>query len=287
MRISDQLVATVLFVSQGSMENPEKARDYRGTAFIVSVPSEDGMGEILHIVTAKHVANSIPMGEAIFAVNARDGFPRWMLSGNTPWFYHPDDETVDVAVMPMASANIHQYVYRSIPVSLFASAEQITALNIGLGDEIASVGLFRPFHGDGLMLEPIVRLGSIAMMPSARVPNTRFGSIEAYLAEGRSIGGLSGSPVFVRPTVSLSYQFGSQVTAQVSGAGGTLLLGLIHGHYDSPADRLMEPSGSINMGVSIIVPARKILEVMFSPVLVAMRKQAQMQWQHIAEESHD
>ena len=51
---------------------------------------------------------------------------------------------------------------------------------------------------------PIVRTGHIAMMPDEKIPKVKIGDWEgnadAYLIESRSIGGWSGSPVFVRGT---------------------------------------------------------------------------------------
>ena len=44
---------------------------------------------------------------------------------------------------------------------------------------------------------PIVRLGAIAAMPGEYI-KTDWGCLRAYLIEARSIGGLSGSPVFIR-----------------------------------------------------------------------------------------
>ncbi len=272
MRISDDILKCVGFVSTG-----EDICNYRGTAFIVSVPHDEESG-CLHLVTAKHVALAIPPGEACIAVNAKDGSPRWMKAGNTPWFYHPTDNTVDVAVLPMASGMIHAYDVLHIPIQMFATKEVIAQEKIGLGDEVISVGLFRPFPGSSEVLEPIVRVGNIAMMPKTRIPNDVFGSVEAYLVEGRSLGGLSGSPVFVRSTVNMPGLNHLGEPSQISGLGRIRLLGLIHGHWDAPPD-FSEPTKPVNMGVSIIVPAEKIREVLYSPEICAIREQAFTRWQ--------
>jgi hypothetical protein len=108
-------------------------------------------------------------------------------------------------------------------------------------------------------------MGNIAMMPDEVIP-TELGDMEAYLVEARSIGGLSGSPAFVRKTVPF-------------GIGSFYLLGLMHGHWDLPAksknDLLMNDDllGKVNMGIAIVVPAKKILEVLNHPELVKMREQ--------------
>jgi hypothetical protein len=95
--------------------------------------------------------------------------------------------------------------------------------------------------------------------------------IEAHLIEARSIGGLSGSPVFVnlgffRPTSD--------------GIGKVYWLGLMHGHWDidpSP-DEFEEDDSSVplkervNMGIAIVIPSYKILEILEQPVFADMRK---------------
>jgi len=273
VRISDEILKCVGFVS-----NSENLVDYRGTAFVVSVPYGEDTG-CLHLVTAKHVALAIT-NQACIGVNAKDGFPRWMKQGDTPWFFHPTDESVDVAVLPMASPKIAAYDVRDIPVQMFATKEVVEAEKIGLGDELINVGLFKPFPGSDSFLEPIVRTGNIAMMPRSRIPSDSFGSLEAYLAEGRSMGGLSGSPVFVRSTVNMNVTNYLGEPAQISGLGPLRLLGLVHGHWDAPADFADKSSKPVNMGVSIIIPADKILEVLYSPQLCAVREQAFKRWAH-------
>jgi hypothetical protein len=46
----------------------------------------------------------------------------------------------------------------------------------------------------------------------------------------------------------------------VAGAGQIHLLGLLHGHWDLPMNFAeSEKSEAVNMGVSIVIPAKKIL----------------------------
>ena len=102
------------------------------------------------------------------------------------------------------------------------------------------------------------------MMPDEPVP-TSVGLIDGYLIEARSIGGLSGSPVFVRESVTL-------------GIGSFYLMGLMHGHWDIPLENKNDTidavgvNGAVNMGIAIVVPIRKILEVINRQELVDMRR---------------
>ena len=104
-----------------------------------------------------------------------------------------------------------------------------------------------------------------SMISARAVIPTELGNVEAYLVEARSIGGLSGSPAFVRKTVPV-------------GIGEFYLLGLMHGHWDIPtknkSDLLMADDlfGKVNMGIAIVVPAKKIREVLNQPELAKERE---------------
>jgi hypothetical protein len=101
---------------------------------------------------------------------------------------------------------------------------------------------------------PILRTGNIAMIPDERIPTGNFGDMEAYLIEARSIGGLSGSPVF---TLARSPQ---EVTV--------FLMGLMHGHWsvdsETVVDKISQDAGikaGVNVGIAVITPASKILDI--------------------------
>ena len=85
-----------------------------------------------------------------------------------------------------------------------------------------------------------------------------------YLIEARSIGGLSGSPVFVN--MGLVRRIGGEVKHSL-GTTSILLLGLIHGHYDvkgADIDEIDEDAGipdRVNTGIAIVVPFHDVAEV--------------------------
>jgi hypothetical protein len=270
MRISEDTLKCVGFISH---DHPQL--DFLGTVFIVAIENDNGLGDWCHLVTAKHVAEVIDPGPFVVAMNARDGAPRFLKSGDdVRWFYHPTEaNSVDVAVCPLATPNMAAYDIRSIRETVFATDARIAEYGIGLGDELIIVGLFTRFFGTSKLI-PIVRTGNIAMMPTDKIPVKNFGEIEAYLAEGRSIGGLSGSPVFVRNTVNMQTVTDKGVPAVLSGLGPFHFLGLMHGHWDLPLTfSSTEQAEAVNMGVSIIIPAKKVLEVLYHPELVQMRKE--------------
>jgi hypothetical protein len=111
------------------------------------------------------------------------------------------------------------------------------------------------------------------MVPQETIRSTRLGSIDAYLVEARSQGGLSGSPVFIRPTRTV----GIEKIFEITGYGDLRFLGLVHGHWDIhpndfPMDDVRVVDSSVNMGIAIVVPARKILEILHIPEILFIRK---------------
>jgi len=256
MRVPDEVRKCIVFVGL-----PVRVPDGRlgltpkGTAFFVAVPSESLQGVIyVYLVTAKHVAVRLEGEDFLARVNTKDGGSKLVRGNGARWWYHPTDGSVDVAVIPWAPPP--EVEFKLLPTSLFLSDEIIQSKNIGSGDEVFMTGLFAHLSGSARNL-PIVRFGNIAMMPDEPVP-TRIGMIEAYLIEARSIGGLSGSPAFVCKRNSFC------------------LLGLMHGHWDIPPENKdvvkdIDSFGSVNMGIAIVVPAKKILEVLNQPELVKMR----------------
>jgi hypothetical protein len=222
----------------------------------------------LHAVTARHVADCVNGSDFLIGVNFKDGEAGWFKS-DFKWWYHPTDPNVDAAVTIFTPTERFDLEY--IPENSFVSIETIQHYGIGVGDELIIVGLFTRFYGRTKHI-PIVRTGNIAMMPTDKIP-TKVGGMDAYLAEGRSIGGLSGSPVFVRHTIRLggiATEYGEH--QHLSGLGRPHFFGLMHGHWDLPLNSDVAQAEAVNMGISIVVPAKKILEVLYHPELVALRQ---------------
>ncbi len=261
MRVPDEVRQCVVFIGLPvTMPDAQQGIRFQGTAFFASVPSESRQGwNFVYLVTAKHVAMKLEGQTFMVRINTKDGKSALVIGERTRWWYHTTDESVDVALIPFLPPE--QFEYKHIPTdTVFLSDEVIRDKKIGTGDEVFVTGLFAHLTGAARNL-PIVRMGNIAMMPGEPVPTKEFGDIEAYLIEARSIGGVSGSPVFVFK--SNKYY----------------LLGLMHGHWDIPpqskndATRVDEDTyGQVNMGIAIVVPAKKILEVLNRSELVEMRR---------------
>jgi hypothetical protein len=225
-----------------------------GTAFIVCRRAfEDKDVMFAYLVTAKHLIDKIRdanCSSVSIRFNFKDGKARWRAVPISEWIFHPDGEEVDVAVFDLNNfgeqPSLDQICF---PLTSIASAEVIQAEKIGLGDEVVIAGLFAPHHGENRNI-PIIRIGTLAAVPEEKIV-TEFGLIDAYLIEARSIGGISGSPVFVNTGYSRQTEEGF-----VTRSGSPVyLLGLMHGHWK-------EPTEGVNMGIGIVVPSSKILEVL-------------------------
>ena len=266
MRVPDKVLRSVVFLG---MKNGDTQPRLAGTGFFVAVPTVNFHGlHHTYLVTAKHVyvkmKEAVEKGHAVFArQNLRNGnFYDTDLKDMSSWLFHPtESDRVDVAVRRAA---IHENTVEDIPIIIdtFLSHKQLRAKGIGIGDEIFCPGLFHPVPGEKKKL-PIVRVGNVAMMPEGReVYSPEFaGKIEAYLIESRSIKGLSGSPVFVRPSDDRFYGFG-----------------LISGHYDVKKqpdinNLLLDDEGLLNTGISIVTPAGKIIETLMQPELQKARQE--------------
>jgi hypothetical protein len=268
MRIPDQAIRCVGFIKHDAPN-----AKYIGTVFVVAVDSEMGDGGYLHLVTAKHVADLIDPGPFVIGMNGKNGRKVFLKSSDEwTWWHHPKTpEAVDVAVMPFATANLSEINVEWIPEKMFVMPQRIRRLGIGIGDELACVGLFTEFHGSSELV-PIVRSGIISMLPRDPIPTKDFSPMEAVLIESRSIGGLSGSPVFVRNAVSLPpVKDAEGDITSLSGLGSLHFLGLIHGHWNAGDSAAFIPEEA-HSGLSIVVPASKIAEVLHHPELIEMRR---------------
>lgn len=271
MRLPDTILHTS-FLLGFKRETPH----YAGSGFVVAVPGAHGNSH-LYVVTAKHLAERMECCPIIMGFSYRDGSKALLEEDTVHWYVHPTEAgAVDVAVTPFASAQRDLLDLEPISEHLFASGERMRQASIGVGEEITAVGVFTRFsyHEDRHL--PIVRTGHLAMLPTLRIPVKNFEPMEAYVAE---IEGLSGSPVWVRPTdhFDAAQKDGGEEKPSVPFNDDTdvIFLGLLHGRWAVSKAAMEGQSAQYTeemiSGMSIVVPAHKILEVINQPELAAMR----------------
>ena len=235
-----------------------------GTAFFVGWPSQVPGKQYTYLVTAKHVIDGIRThgtdGKVYIRANLRAGGFGTLATPEENW-RGPDErepEYIDIAVLPWVPNK--EIDYAIAPLSMFVSDEIRQAID--LGDELFMIGLFVNHYGRERNI-PVVRVGNLAGMPEEAV-QTDHGPMQAYLAETRSLGGLSGSPTFVMlGGQRLRRGGGMVITAGIQ----FHLLGVMRGHWDAelePADTVLDAADHrelVNMGIAIVIPSEKIVKV--------------------------
>jgi hypothetical protein len=189
-----------------------------GTGFLVQV-HEDNF-DFHYLISCRHLVwpsfshrdSVIPSEPIYLRFNSKHGgAPRVIETKRTDWTF-PEDRHVDICAYPIdfqrhdPDDNL-EINYLALRPRSFANGDNqaqilpglILERDLTLGEEIFIVGTFIGRVGERRNI-PIVRVGNVAALPvepidyaSPRDP--------AYLIETRSLGGISGSPVFNNPSL--------------------------------------------------------------------------------------
>ncbi|MCU1286578.1 MAG: hypothetical protein JWO13_2928 [Acidobacteriales bacterium] len=274
MRIPDEILHCVVYIGARKSGGEVEEIQLRGTGFLVGITSDTNPStQYGYLVTAKHcIVKALETGSVYVRLNLKSGGCEFVEVGAGAEWLYPDDPASDVAVLPfIPNSTIHDY--KVLSSTMLADAEKMTRHKIGIGDHAVIAGLFSQHAGKQKNL-PIVRFGEIAAMPSERLTDSKVGlSYHAYLIEARSIGGLSGSPVFaflgpdrVSPdgSVNLTQWF-------------LILIGVIRGHWEHSepgiaSSAFADELDKINFGIAAVTPVDELSSVLFGEVLTSRRK---------------
>lgn len=278
MRVPEEIRKCVCFVGYRMHDGTEM---FAGTAFFVARRIDGTDRALSYVVTARHVIDGIRdlgLDQVLLRVNSKAG-ARWLEYPISEWVMHPEGRSVDVAVLRGFIGNGVDHLTFGLGSSAFA--EVIHREDIGVGTEAVIAGLFVNHAGKDRNI-PIVRVGNIAAMPEEKV-GTTLGPIDAYLIEARSLGGLSGSPVFAHVDPVSPASDGINLRIQ---AGSNYLLGLVHGHFDEPSTTASYAAAfteKVNAGIAIVVPVGKIHEVINQPYMrdIEAPIEEQMRTEHL------
>jgi len=232
-----------------------------GSAFWII--NQDFAHHPAYLVTAGHVLRKIrDFGETVvIRFNPRSGDAKTECVNINRWEPHPD-KTVDVAILQIAILGDHA----GWPTHSFVTKESVKEdqKQIDLGDEVFFPGYFWP-HAPSRNI-PIVRIGNIAGLRDERVDiGLESGPSDVYLVEARSIGGLSGSPVFMDVLAArIAKEVGYGKTMLV-GPSRFRQVGLMNGHFKG-TEKETKPGAiseqeleKLNMGIAFVTPSDKIL----------------------------
>ncbi|MFZ0773669.1 MAG: hypothetical protein WCA49_13190 [Candidatus Sulfotelmatobacter sp.] len=274
------LKKTVAFI-QLQCEDGPNLLDVRGTGFFVFYP-DDRVGKdqgFVYLITNRHVAMCLssdhrPLTVRSIAIrlNRKDGTSGTIpltTHGNIPWVL-PSDESEDLAAIGLAPDQ-HIFDYLGIPMSVFGTKDVLAAHSVAEGERILFAGFFYQFPGVA-KVQPIVREGILAMMPDEKLPTTTGKPGSVYLGDVHVFGGNSGAPVFCN--------LGGLRGNTISSGDDYHLLGVVSGMFYEDEEFNLEVTttfkgtGRANSGISMIVPADAVKNLLDAPVLKAQREAA-------------
>jgi hypothetical protein len=276
VRIGEQAQKCVVFFGVPSHKTTG-AIEYGGTGFLVGVKQDDGV--FTYLVTARHNADELDKwADTGFTIraNLKGGGSVSIPVEKAQWARHPDDQ-VDLAATPFRLATNFDVAYFSLE-SIVPQTEVIP------GDVVSVVGLFRLLAGSNKNVA-VVHTGNVAAMPdpSERLPirNTATGKridVQGYLIQVPSLSGLSGAPIFLHESISLT----GLVTPEgltAKGFAGVKIVGVYVGAWDARPGEVLSAdkdlSGEVRVPVSIgvAVPGERIIELIKEhPVLKKKRE---------------
>jgi hypothetical protein len=179
----------------------------------------------------------------------------------------PQDDSVDLAVTAIGF-NETQVDHLLIPTDQFLTDEDFVTRRIVEGTPVLYAGLFIQTFDQVHTLEPIVRSGTLAMIPEGMLQTTLHKMGHIYLADSHVFGGNSGSPIFADP---------NKFAGIISGPTYKLL-GVISGEMFENSDLTLSVTNSVsgniaaNSGVSLVVPVSELIKLLDDAGLKADRE---------------
>jgi hypothetical protein len=232
----------------------------------------------LYVVSTRHLIHSPKqdfVAKSIVRLNTHKGDSAVIPAQIDHWHCSPDH---DLAVLPIPFRE--HYRFLAIGLESFLTEEVAGRYDVGIGDEVFMVGRF--ISHDGVQQNnPSVRWGHVSMMPAPVYhPTNTSCQQDSFLVEIHTVGGYSGSPVFVRPfqtqklpvytplnTVVSTTEFPAGRREEV--AAGPWLLGVEWGFITSHEQE------KNNTGMSGVVPAWHLRSLLESEPLIARRRKDQ------------
>jgi hypothetical protein len=284
VNVLSKLRATVGFLRVGfKNENGEDAY-ISGTCFFAFYPDER-LGSHVgfdYLITNRHMAvpgidtgtphEATWIGIRLNLKTSNDGIQSKELilpiGGNIQWHF-PSDDAVDLAVIQM-SPNQDIFDIAPIPIAGFATKETVNAQGISEGDPLWFAGYFTGLPGQ-TKIQPVLRQGMIAMMPSEKVETVLHRTGRLFVADMHTTKGNSGSPCFI--SIGGLRNGALSLVSQPT----YMLLGLVSGYYTENSDFDLQVAAAVqgrisgNSGLTLIVPADEIKSFLDSPQLQSLR----------------
>jgi hypothetical protein len=263
-RIPDEYLDCVLYLYPSEADAEDGTRT-GGSGFWVGMPMSPAAWAI-YAVTNRHI---IENGNAVVRLSTQDGRKAIFPTVEQDWIFHSSGD--DLAVY---SPSLETLDLRNCRIN-FARRERIVdrdtfeVMDIGPGDDVFAVGRFINHEGRQRNL-PTARFGCIGQMPWEPIKQDTGFMQESFLVEARSIGGYSGSPVFLHRA---NFHPGARRIIKAP-TYGPWLLGVNWGHindYSPVCDASGRPVNPgrprdmqvrTNTGMMAMVPAWKLAELL-------------------------
>lgn len=277
-KIPLQLLDSTFYLYK-NREDAEKGKNFGGTGFFVTVPSEKYLDEIIYIYGISNWHVVLAGGCSVIRVNTLDGNVDIIEYEPTEWEWIPSKD--DIAISPLLSVlNPIRHSSNLISAEYFATDEIVKQYGINVGDDIFMLGRFMD-HDGGIINLPAARFGNISVMPTEiKQPTGYMG--KSYCIDAHSRTGFSGSPVFVYRTIGSDLNEAHQ-TGWPSFSGFCYLLGIHWGQFPEEWEvkeiklnekRAFFESRSIitegayiegYSGMTCVIPAQKIMDLINLP----------------------
>lgn len=264
MKVPDEVRKCVCFI--GFENKITSSVSLVGTGFFFGLLNEDQNAvKLSYVVTARHVIEGLTkrgIDRILLILNgkATSEKNRYIVSSRPADWYIPN-HNADICFAECGIPDFCDHIV--FPDNLCINDDIIAENEIGLGDEVFITGLFTHHAGKSKNI-PIVRIGNLAAGKEEKIQTKEYGEIDAYLIECRSIGGLSGSPVFLN--LGNVRVLGGNLKFMQGSHSRFYLLGLVHGHFDTrinsddvKSDTLSE--ARINTGIAIVTPIEELFKV--------------------------
>lgn len=271
----------------------ERGFGAEGSGFFVYLTEEEL--DFTYVVTCRHViqpfdppgSTNLNPGKIWIRANTKlDRKPRTIETIRGEWFPHPD-RTIDICAYPFDvrkwDADDVLDIGRFQIQSIVLHKELEETAGLSLGEEVFITGCFVGRIGESRNI-PVVQIGNIAALPrepvwggSPRHP--------AYLIETKSLGGISGSPVFLNTALLAPLRLKPKMSKTPDGQKISpylliaIMQGLHSGNYYSDfvgerEDQIIPPVPAdvdFNAGIGIGIPVVHILETLNQPALKEAR----------------
>lgn len=277
VRLDQWMLKTVVYVGSESSDGRFLPL---GTGFLVARHYEKWRANL--IVTAAHVLELIPGDKISYRMNRHTGEAGVLSVPRARIVEHPDPETDLAAFFVGHTDDIFDGKYY-----LLDRAVNLAWLNnyggVHLGDEVAIVGLYTTHYGLTKNV-PVARTGNVAAFPDEPI-NCMGKFVRGLLVEVRSVGGLSGSPVFY----GVPPAFRKDDFVHHAPKGDYQPIGILLGHHivTSEEDELPAPVFQHeksrapppprldrNTGLGVVVPLERVFEIVESEKFTDMCAQA-------------